>query len=85
MKMNDMKNFWEEKLSNDNYFGCKEKYVVDLVERNTDKEIRNATLAATGVKAGIHQGDYREPFFDIEVEGNVTVREYCNVHGLWKA
>ena len=29
-------------------------------------------------------GDIPEATFDIEAE-NITVREYCNVHGLWKS
>ncbi len=29
-------------------------------------------------------GDAPEATFDIEA-GNVTAREYCNLHGLWKA
>ncbi|MCK5507298.1 MAG: desulfoferrodoxin [Desulfobacterales bacterium] len=29
-------------------------------------------------------GDVPEATFDIEAE-NVTAREYCNLHGLWKA
>ena len=32
----------------------------------------------------LNPGDAPEATFNIEA-GNVTVREYCNVHGLWKA
>ncbi|TES92136.1 MAG: desulfoferrodoxin [Candidatus Cloacimonadota bacterium] len=32
----------------------------------------------------LNPGDAPEAFFDIEAE-NITVREYCNVHGLWKS
>jgi superoxide reductase len=32
----------------------------------------------------LNPGDVPEAIFDIEVE-NVTVREYCNVHRLWKS
>lgn len=32
----------------------------------------------------LNPGDAPEATFNIEA-GNVTVREYCNVHGLWQA
>jgi len=32
----------------------------------------------------LNPGDAPEATFNIEA-GNLTVREYCNVHGLWKA
>jgi len=33
----------------------------------------------------LNPGDAPEATFDIEVGGDVTVREYCNIHGLWRA
>ena len=35
----------------------------------------------------LHPGDAPEAVFMIKIEadGNVTAREYCNLHGLWKA
>ncbi|MDD3520961.1 MAG: desulfoferrodoxin [Actinomycetota bacterium] len=30
-------------------------------------------------------GEKPEAEFCIDITGNITVREYCNLHGLWKA
>jgi len=32
----------------------------------------------------LNPGDAPEAFFPVEAE-KITVREYCNIHGLWKA
>lgn len=42
-------------------------------------------LAADGVvlKKFLKPGDQPEAFFEIPEAGEVSAREYCNVHGLW--
>ena len=32
----------------------------------------------------LEPGQSPEAVFQVEAEGNITAREYCNVHGLWK-
>lgn len=51
--------FWDSQLKADVYFDCKEKYVKDLVERYTNKQLTELTLAAIGNKQ----------LFDIEEVG----------------
>ncbi len=33
----------------------------------------------------LNPGDAPEAFFPVKEEGSVSAREYCNIHGLWKA
>ena len=52
-----------------------EKHYIEWIEIITDGKAYRQFLKP---------GDVPEATFDIEA-GDVTVREYCNLHGLWKA
>ena len=52
-----------------------EKHYIDWVEVVTDGKVCREFLKS---------GDAPESSFDLQDE-NVTAREYCNIHGLWKA
>jgi SAM-dependent methyltransferase len=68
--------FWDEQLNKDGYFGCGENYTEDLIERYTNKEMTDETLAALGNKQ----------LFDIEKEGkNWDVLEIGCGYGLYAA
>lgn len=67
--INDEKKNWEAAMSTGKYFGCKDKYIEDLLERKSNKDVLDASLSAIGVISGIHQGKYRKGFFNIKEEG----------------
>jgi superoxide reductase len=52
-----------------------EKHYIEWVEVIVDGKVCREFL---------RPGDAPEAFFDLQDE-NVTAREYCNIHGLWKA
>ncbi|MGL4362311.1 MAG: desulfoferrodoxin family protein, partial [Cellulosilyticaceae bacterium] len=35
-------------------------------------------------RVNLNAGDKPEAFFNVDVTKVVAVREYCNLHGLWK-
>ncbi len=53
-----------------------EKHYIELIEIITDGKVYRQFLKP---------GDAPEATFDVEVKGDVTLREYCNIHRLWKA
>lgn len=53
-----------------------EKHYIELIEIIEDGKVYRQFLKP---------GDAPEATFDIEVRGDVTLREYCNIHRLWKA
>jgi len=65
----DEKDKWEEVMSEGDYFDCGQDYTGDLLKRSTDKNMTDAALSGIGVMSGIHQGRYREGFFDITKDG----------------
>jgi superoxide reductase len=52
-----------------------EKHYIEWVEVIVDGKVCRNYLKP---------GDSPEAYFDLQDE-NVTAREYCNIHGLWKA
>jgi len=67
---------WDSQLKTDIYFDCKGEYTKDLIERHTNKEMTEITLAAIGNKQ----------LFDIEEEGkNWSVLEIGCGYGLYAA
>ena len=52
-----------------------EKHHIEWIETITDKKTYRQFL---------DPGDTPEAIFEIN-SGNLTVREYCNIHGLWKS
>ena len=52
-----------------------EKHWIEFIEIIADGKVYRQFL---------NPGDAPEAFFNIAAE-NVTAREYCNLHGLWKA
>lgn len=52
-----------------------EKHLIEWIELNAN---------GTSYKVFLKPGDEPKAFFPVEAD-KVTVREYCNLHGLWKA
>jgi len=52
-----------------------EKHLIEWIELNAN---------GTSYKKFLKPGDDPKAFFPVEAD-EVTVREYCNLHGLWKA
>jgi len=53
-----------------------EKHYIEWIEIISDGKVYRQFLKP---------GDTPEATFDIEAGDDVTAREYCNLHGLWKA
>lgn len=58
-----------------------EKHYIEWIEVLVDNKTSGEELI---YRKYLKPGDKPEAVFDI-VDGNLTVREYCNLHGLWKA
>ncbi len=52
-----------------------EKHLIEWIELNAN---------GTSYKVFLKPGEERKAFFPVDAT-EVTVREYCNLHGLWKA
>ena len=52
-----------------------EKHLIEWIELNAN---------GTSYKVFLKPGEEPKAFFPVDAD-NVTVREYCNLHGLWKA
>lgn len=53
-----------------------EEHHIAFIEVSTENQIIRAELKA---------GDKPEAFFNVDINKVQWVREYCNLHGLWKA
>ena len=83
--INDEKKNWEAAMSTGKYFGCNDKYAEDLIRRR-GSEITDISLSAVGAISGIHQGEYREGFFDVKEEGSTwKMLEIGCGYGLYAA
>ena len=52
------------------------EHSIQWIEVLTDKEV---------LRVNLNPGDKPEAFFNVDANKVVSVREYCNLHGLWKA
>lgn len=53
-----------------------EKHYIKFIEVLTENKV---------IKAELKLHDKPEAFFEVKKDDVIEVREYCNVHGLWKA
>lgn len=83
--IDDEKKSWEAAMSTGKYFDCNNEYAKDLIQRQ-ESEITDISLSAVGAISGVHQGEYREGFFDVKKEGGAwKMLEIGCGYGLYAA